>query len=156
MLFRSNVVGVPYKALGADLPDVIGGQVAIAFNFWAILEPLAKAGRLRVLAVASPNRLPPVSGSAGKSGLSAADAGFPELVMDGGCFGLFAPAGTPRPVLARLQSEAQSAMAQPQVRERVTSLGVDVLATGAAEFAAFFQQELKRYAERVQIGRAHV
>ena len=53
-----NVVDVPYKALGADLPDVIGGQVSIAFNFWASLEPLAKAGRLRVLAVAAPNRLP--------------------------------------------------------------------------------------------------
>ena len=53
-----NVVGVPYKALGADLPDVIAGQVSIAFNFWAILEPLSKAGRLRVLAVAAPNRLP--------------------------------------------------------------------------------------------------
>ena len=85
-----NVVGVPYKARGADLPDAVAGQIAITFKFWAALEPLVKAGRLRVLAVASPNRLP-----AAPDLPTFAEAGVAGIEMSSWS-GLFVPAGSNR------------------------------------------------------------
>lgn len=137
-----NVVGVPYKAAGADLTDTIAGQVSITFNFWAILEPLVKSGRLRALAVAAPTRLP-----AAPDLPTFAEAGVPGIELFS-WNGLFAPAGTPRAVVDRLQSGFAQILHAPAFRTELIRSGSIVGGNSSEEFAAFWR------ADRARTGKA--
>jgi tripartite-type tricarboxylate transporter receptor subunit TctC len=133
-----NVVGVPYKALGADLPDAIGGQVAIAFNFWAVLEPLSKAGRLRVLAVASPNRLPAAPDSP-----TFAEGGVAGIELFGWS-GIFVPAGTPRDLITRINKGFVQIIRAPAFRAEQIRLGSLLGGNSPEEFNAFWRADRAR------------
>jgi len=133
-----NVVGVPYKALGADLPDVIGGQVAIAFNFWAVLESLSKGGRLRVLAVAAPSRL-----QAAPDIPTFAEAGAPGVELLAWS-GLFVPAGTPRDVVSRLHKGFAQIIQAPAFRAEQIRLGSLFGGSSPEEFGAFWSADRAR------------
>jgi tripartite-type tricarboxylate transporter receptor subunit TctC len=105
-----------------------------------------RSGRLRALAYTSAKRasfLPDVP--------TMAEAGIKDMELDGGWFGLFAPSKTPKDVLARLETEAKTALANPAVRERFASLGVEPVGNSSAEFAAFVRSETKTYADRVRV-----
>jgi tripartite-type tricarboxylate transporter receptor subunit TctC len=133
-----NVVGVPYKALGTDLPDVIGGQVAITFNFLAILDPLMKAGRLRVLAVAAPNRLP-----AAPDIPTFAEAGAPGVELLAWS-GLFVPAGTPRDIITRIHKGFAQIIQAPAFRAEQIRLGSLLGGSSPEEFNAFWRADRAR------------
>ena len=133
-----NVVGVPYKALGADLPDVIGGQVAITFNFLAILDPLMKAGRLRVLAVAAPNRLP-----AAPDIPTFAESGAPGVELLAWS-GVFVPAGTPRDVITRIHKGFAQIIQAPAFRAEQIRLGSLLGGSTPEEFNAFWRADRAR------------
>ena len=133
-----NLVGVPYKAVGADLTDAIAGQIAITLNFWAILEPVVKSGRLRVLAVAAPTRLPatpdlPTFAEAGAPGV--------ELISWNG---LFVPAGTPRVIIDRLQKGFAQILQAPAFRDELIRSGSIVGGYNPEEFAAFWRADRAR------------
>lgn len=133
-----QVVGVPYKAPGADLSDAIAGHVQIAFNFWAVLEPLVKSGKLRVLAVAAPGRLPaapdvPTFAEAGVAGIEA----FAWT-------GLFVPSGTPPEVVARLQLGVSQILRAPALRDEIVRSGSVVGGNSTQEFAAYWQADRAR------------
>jgi tripartite-type tricarboxylate transporter receptor subunit TctC len=80
-----------------------------------------------------------------------AEAGLPRYNVDGGWFGMFAPANTPSEVVDRLYREVRTALENPQVRERLLALGVQPLGNSPAEFKKFVADELRLHAEMVRI-----
>lgn len=137
-----NVVGVPYKSSGADLSDTVAGHVQITFNYWAVLEPLVKAGKLRVIAVAAPARLAAVPDVP-----TFAEAGVPGVEMSG-WVGIFAPAGTPPEMVDRLQKGVAQILQAPALRDDIIRSGAIVGGNSAQEFSAFVR------ADRARIGQA--
>jgi len=133
-----DVVGVPYKTPGADLTDAIAGHVQIAFNYWAILEPLVKAGKLRVLAVAAPTRL-----EAAPDVPTFAEAGVPGVELFAWT-GLFVPAGTPPDIIDRLQKGISQILQAPALRDEIIRSGSTVGGSSTAEFSAFWRADRAR------------
>ncbi len=135
---------VPYKGTGAVFPDLISGQVQVTFGDLIAAFPHVKGGRLRPLAITSPKRvasLPdvPTVAEAGLSGYEAV-----------GWFGVFGPAGTPGPIVDRLQGAIASYLERPDAREKLASLGADVVASRPQAFAAVLKADIARWAKVVR------
>jgi tripartite-type tricarboxylate transporter receptor subunit TctC len=104
------------------------------------LQPHIRAGTLRALAVTSPRRsaiMPEIA--------STAEAGFPQLVADNS-YALFAPAGTPAPILTQLHDATVAVLALPEVRDRLREQGAEVVGTSPAELAAYVATEIPKWA----------
>jgi tripartite-type tricarboxylate transporter receptor subunit TctC len=134
---------VPYKGAGPALKDLLGGQIDFAFDPGVGLSQ-AKAGKLRMIAIAGPGRHPDF-----------ADVPTLEEIgirgVDGGPhFGFYAPSGTPRETVQRINSEIQKAMQDPAVSARFKVLAVDVApAMSPPQFAAYVRAEHARYAKLI-------
>jgi len=129
---------VHYKGTGASLNDLIGGQVAMSFGTLPGLAPFVKAGRLRALAVSGAQRaasLPAVPTVAESL------PGFEVLTW----YGLFAPAGTSREIVARLRGETVKALASPDVKQRLAAQGFDAEGNTPDEFTAIIRRDLARW-----------
>jgi tripartite-type tricarboxylate transporter receptor subunit TctC len=135
---------VPYRGGGPAITDVIGGQVPmVAVNALEVL-PHVKSGRLRVLAVLSAKRaatLPDVP--------TIAESGFPGFEASV-WYGVLAPAATPKAVVAKLHAEMQKALLSTEVRERMTSVGGEVLPATSEQFGALIRADRLRYAKVVR------
>jgi tripartite-type tricarboxylate transporter receptor subunit TctC len=134
-----DVVEVPYKSLGADLPNLLAGHVDAGFSVASTLAPHIRSGKLRALGVAGPRRLAvlpeiPTMAEAGLPGMEA-------TVWNG----VFAPAGTPRPVLLLLQQNLARALAAPEVREQLAASGAEVGGRLPEEFAEFVRAEAAKW-----------
>jgi tripartite-type tricarboxylate transporter receptor subunit TctC len=130
---------VPYKGANPALTDVVGGHAQIMFSTLVSGLPQVQAGRLRAVAVTSTRRtshLPDVPTMI-ESGLP----GFEAV----GWFMVMAPARTPAPVMARLQTALAEALAQPAVRERLTGDGAEVVASRPDEARRFLETEIRRW-----------
>ena len=140
---------IPYKGAGPVMKDLLGGQIDLAFDSGTGL-PQVKAGKLRLLAVAASRRradFPDVP--------TFEEAGFKGV--DGGPhFAFYAPLGTPRAVVERLNGEVAKLMQEPAIRERFEAQGLEVAPPMTAEeFAAYVRAESARYAKLVpEIGLA--
>lgn len=123
-------------------PDLIAGRVQLMFGNIALALPFVKDGKVRALAVTSTTRAPaaPELPTVSESGLP----GFESLSW----FGLLAPAGTPQPVLQRLEAEARKALGTTAVRERMAAMGAMPGAAASAAFAQVIQSEIKRWAPK--------
>jgi tripartite-type tricarboxylate transporter receptor subunit TctC len=138
-----NLVHIPYKGGSPATRATVAGEVAAMFAGTST-APQIKAGRLRALAVTGAHR----------SHL------FPDLPAIGEVYpgyemtiwlGLFAPAGTPEPVLARLREEIAKALASPEVKERLNNAGgLQPLVTSPAEFAALIHRDDEKYGKLVR------
>ncbi len=143
-----DVVHVPYKGTGAQVTDLLAGNIDAAAAGIPGLLPHAQAGKIKILAVGSEHRLsilPDVP--------TVAEQGFPGFESSQ-WFGLLAPAGTPAAVVARLQAAAQAALQSESVRQRLAHDAADVSGAGPAEFAAFIDAEERRWSKVVR--NAHV
>ena len=130
---------VPYKGAATSIPALIGGEVQVAIESPPLLVPQVKAGKLRALAAARPNRsqlLPDVP--------TGREAGLPGLEV-GSWYGFHAPAGTPKPIVDKLHAQMIKAMNTQELRERFASVGADTIANTPAQFNAFIDAELKRW-----------
>jgi tripartite-type tricarboxylate transporter receptor subunit TctC len=139
-----DLTHVPYKGSGPALSDAIGGQVPIIIDTTIVLGAQIKAGKLRPLAVAFPKRLgtlPDVP--------TAAEAGVPgwEVVS---WQAVFAPAGTPKPIVQRLNSEIAAIMRMPDVQARLAELGVEVGGGPPEQLAEFQKAEIAKWAKVVK------
>lgn len=134
-----RMVHAPYKTVAQQLTDVSSGVVQMMFLSAAAATSHVKSGRLRALAVTSDKRssLMPDVPTVSESGV----AGY-ELVS---WYGIFAPAGTPAPVVQRLQAEIARTMNEPAVRDRLTALGVELVGNTPAEFASFVRTEMAKW-----------
>ncbi len=140
-----KMLEVPYKGVNAEIPDLIAGQVMAAFVVPQVVVAPIKAGKLRALAVLSDRRLAglpdvPTSAEAGLPGVEA-------TVWNG----IFAPAGTPRPVIDVLHRELVKAYNAPEIKAQVEATGSYVAADTPEEFAAFIRAEVAKWGK---VGRA--
>ena len=134
---------VPYKGAPPALIDVMSGQVQLMFANIVGVLPHIRSGKVRAIAVSSAQRaatLPDVP--------SVADT-FPEFDASGWT-GVFAPAGTPREIVARLHGDITSVLARQDIRERFASQGADVIAGTPEQLAAFVRRESALYAKIIQ------
>ena len=142
-LFKSvtgaPITHIPYKGSGPAVADLVGGRVQIMFDAAPSLIQHVRSGKLRVLAAASPQRnrlLPEVP--------TFAELGHPRIAVSL-WYGLLAPAGTPRPVIERLNREAVKALESPDTREKLLAQGAEPMPTTPQGFAAFMQDEMSKW-----------
>jgi tripartite-type tricarboxylate transporter receptor subunit TctC len=145
-----RMLHVPYKGDTPALIDLVSGQVQLMFGTAVSFLPYVKSGRLNALAVTNPKRSPIVPNvpTVAESGLP----GFEALQW----FGIFAPAGTPKDVVAKLNADIVKAARLPEVRERMTTLGADVVGNTPAEFAAFQKADTAKWAKVVKASGAKI
>jgi tripartite-type tricarboxylate transporter receptor subunit TctC len=132
---------VPYRGGWPATTDTVAGVVDFFVSTWPQVVGLVRDGRLRALSVGAPARLaeaPDVP--------TAAEAGHPYTAVDA-WFGMFAPAGTPAPILARLGEALTAILAEPAMASRLGELGFRPAPLGPEAFAAFQKEEVARWAE---------
>jgi tripartite-type tricarboxylate transporter receptor subunit TctC len=135
---KIDVLIVQYKGTGASLSDVVGGQVSMTFGALPGLKPFVRSQRLRALAVSSVKRnaaFPNVPA------LAEVLKGFEVLTW----YGLLAPAGTPQEIVARLHREVVAALANPEMRQRLSAQGFDAGGMPPEAFAALIRKDLVRW-----------
>ena len=135
---------VPYKGESPALADAMGGQISMVFANLPVGLPLAQGGRLRALAVTSLQRV-----STAPAIPTVAESGLPGFEANT-WFGLFAPAATPRDVVARLAGDSASALGAPEVKERMAAQGLFVVANAPEQFAQFLRVEIPRWQKVVK------
>jgi tripartite-type tricarboxylate transporter receptor subunit TctC len=142
-LFKSltgtNLLHVPYRGSGPAVLDLVAGRVTMMFDATPSLLPQIEAGKLRPLAAASPqrHRLLPDVPSFAELGLHGMDIAL--------WYGVVAPAGTPAPVVQRLNAELQKILAMEDVRKSLIGQGADVAGGSPADFAVFMRNEMDRW-----------
>jgi tripartite-type tricarboxylate transporter receptor subunit TctC len=138
---------VPYKGGAPAITDVIAGHLPMVAVNALEVQPHVKAGKLRVLAVLSEQRSPifPEVPTIAESGF----AGFEASVW----YAVVGPAGLPQPVVAKLHAEVQKALAAPEVRERLTSAGGEVLPGPVERLTALLASERARYDKLIRDAR---
>ena len=141
-LAKTDIVGVPYRGSGEAARTVAGGGIQGAFAFYAQAKPLADDGKVRALAVASPQRIatwPEVP--------TMGELGFPNFDYNG-FVGLAAPAKTPAPVIAFLNKHLEETVHSQAFRSRMEALGMTVPAEITPEYlAAYMRRETARQGE---------
>lgn len=147
-LFKSmtgtQMTHVPYKGSAGVMADVMSGQIALTMDNIPPYLPQVKAGKLRALAVSPAKRTP-----AAPDLPTVAEAGVPGY-DSGAWFGLVAPTGTPRAVIDKLATETQRILKLPDVRERISALGAEIVGNAPDEFNAFMKSELAKWAKVIQ------
>jgi tripartite-type tricarboxylate transporter receptor subunit TctC len=137
-----DLVHVPYR--GANFIDVIGGRVTMTFQNAGAILPTVREGKLRGLAVTSLKRSPNM-------------AEFPTMAEAGvadfeaiSWFGLLAPAGTPAPIIAKLNREAVKIVSQPDMREKFGLIGLDTVGDAPDAFAAIIRNDTLKWAKVIK------
>jgi tripartite-type tricarboxylate transporter receptor subunit TctC len=139
-----DIVPVAYKSNPQGITDLLGGHVQLMFADTVTALPQVKAGKLRALAIGSAQRsalLPEVP--------TVAEAGIPGYELTG-WLAVFAPAGTPEPVLERLHAEIVRILALAAMRERLLDLGLDPLPGSRADLAELVRTEIPKWARLVK------
>src|SRR5207245_6649744 len=129
---------IPYKGSNPATIDLIGGQIDWMMDTPSAVLPHVRAGKLRALAVAAPQRSPQLADVP-----TLAEAGDPELEFRG-WMGLMAPAGTPEPVLKTIEAGIAEAMRGLALRGALPAYGWGIVGSGAGEFAAFLDPGLPK------------
>jgi tripartite-type tricarboxylate transporter receptor subunit TctC len=139
-----DIVQVPYKGSGPAVADVVAGHVPILFDTTLVVGAHIKSGKLRPLMVAAPRRLeglPDVPTSA-ELGLKGFEVASWQAV--------FAPAGTPKPIVARLNAEFAKAMRSPEVQARLAAMAVDADGGSPESLAEYQKAEIAKWAKVVK------
>jgi tripartite-type tricarboxylate transporter receptor subunit TctC len=143
----TRMVHVPYKGLSPALQDLVTGQVQLMFSSVVGILPQVNAGKLRAIAVTSTNRLPLVPDLP-----TVAESGVPQY-QSSSWYGILAPAGTPRDVVERLNSEIVRAVRDPEVQKVLASDGAVPIGSTPDEFAAHIRGELERLGKVIREAR---
>jgi tripartite-type tricarboxylate transporter receptor subunit TctC len=133
-----KVTQVPYKSGSAAGTALISGEVDFIFAGAVQALPLVRSGRARVLAVTTEKPSPAVPDA------PTLDSIYPGF-SSANWYGLFAPAGTPDAIIAKLSAEISSATSVPEIREFITREGAEPVGSSPREFAAFLRSEIERY-----------
>ena len=141
---------IPYKGSSPALTDLIGGHVAVYLSSLPPAIALVKEGRVRALAVTGPKRSPIFPDLP-----TVAEAALPgyEAVLH---YGIVAPAGTPQPIIGRLNAALNAALAEEDVRARIVADGAEPLPTTPAEYAADIDREETKWSAIVKLSGARV
>ena len=140
---------IPYKGAAAAIPDLLGGNVDFYMASVPSVQSQVTAGRLRLLAVTGSKRSPifPNVPTVGET-----IAGFQAVTW----FGILAPAGTPKPVIAKLNAEINKALRDPEVRQSIGKEGGEVLGGTPEQFATLIRNEIAAWATVVKASGAKI
>jgi len=146
----TDIVHVPYRGSSGARNDIIGGQVQMMFDAITTMAPNALAGQVRALATTGPKRslvLPEVP--------TVAEAGVPgyEATI---WLGVMAPAGTPTPIVDKLNDEIARILRRPDVMQAWAQQGAEPIAMSPSEFDAFLRSDIQKWANVVKISGAKV
>ena len=146
----TDIVHVPYKGAPQAVTDVVGGHMQMMFNSISPIVGHIKAGRVRVLGIASLQRSPqmPELPTIDESGVP----GFEAVNW----FGLFAPAKTPRAIINRVNVALVKTVKAPDMQAQFIGLGADPVGSSVEEFTAFVRRDLEKYAKIVKISGAKI
>jgi tripartite-type tricarboxylate transporter receptor subunit TctC len=150
MMTGASFLHIPYKGTAPSITDLIGGRVSVSAASVISTMPQVNAGRLRALAVISSKRAQGVSQLP-----TVAEAGVPGYAVDT-WYGLFAPAGTPNEIIARLNQETVRVLAQPEAKEKMLSMGLDPVGDSSEHFAAYVRSEIDKWAKVVRSADIHI
>jgi tripartite-type tricarboxylate transporter receptor subunit TctC len=139
-----KLVHIPYKGTGPALTDLLGGHIPMAFAPIPASHPNVTAGALRALAVTSTTRssLLPEVPTISESVLPGFDASL--------YYGLAAPAGTPRPIIDKLNKALRDALASPEVKRQLTQDGTEITPGTPEDYAAFIDKDEKKWSQLVK------
>ena len=147
-VFRSitgvDIVHVPYKTIGQALSDLIGGQVSVLFATITSVHPYLKSGRLIALCISSLKRNAALPDLAPCSERGVAGYNVNEWQV------LVVPAGTPSMVIERLHKEVVKVLAEPEIKDRLASLGAESVGSNPKEATEFVKSELARWAKIIK------
>lgn len=140
----TQFIHVPYKGSGPAIQDVIGGQVDMMFDTTVVAGPHIQSGKVRALAVTSAKRLEslPNVPTVAESGVP----GFEVLSWQA----VFAPAGTPKPIVERLHTEIGKILQLPEIQERLKILGMQPANMTIDQFSAFQKAEVEKWAQVIK------
>ena len=141
-----NAVHVPYKSGGAAVTAVIAGEVQMMVVPSIQSIEFIKSGKVRALAYTHPTRAalaPEVP--------TMAEAGVQGAEFSGGWFGMFAPFGTPDPIIQRLSAEVRLALGNSAVQSRLATLGLRPIGSTSEEFRRYVNSEINYYADVVKL-----
>ncbi len=141
---NTQITHIPYKGNVPALLDVVSGNAQISFATMATVLPHVKAGRLKAIGVLGTQR-----SSALPNVPTIAESGVPGFEV-GNWTGMFAPAGTPPAVVAKLNAEVQRVMMLPEIQGRLGNEGLRFTATTPKQFGDFVQSEVKKWGEVVK------
>jgi tripartite-type tricarboxylate transporter receptor subunit TctC len=147
-LAQTDIVRVNYKGAGPALTALIAGELQLMFPTAGAVTPHLRAGRVKALAVTSagPSALFP-----GVSALAATLPGYESLAI----YGMFAPAGTPRAIIARLNSAIVRVLERAETKERFAAAGMEAAGSTPAELAATVQTETARMTKVIKAAGIH-
>ncbi|MDM0025859.1 Bug family tripartite tricarboxylate transporter substrate binding protein [Variovorax saccharolyticus] len=135
---------VPYRGSAPAVSDLLGGQISVMFDNMPSAIPHVKGGKLRALAVTTAKRSPALPDVP-----TIAEAGVPGYEATS-WFGLLAPAGTPAPVVAKLNASILKALADPEVKKKLAEQGAEPFGEKPEQFAAFIQSETLKWGKVVK------
>ena len=138
-----DVVHVPYKGAIPALTDLVGGRLQFMLYSLAAAEPHVRAGKLRLLPIATAKRVPVVALP------TFAESGYPGFEFSA-WYAVFGPAGMPEPVVSRLHAEIVKALATQDLRERLQKQSITVVGSSPAELAAHVRTEMARWTNVVK------
>lgn len=144
MFAQGDAVHVPYQGAAPVVNAVLGNQVTFGCSAIPPTTSHIKAGTLRAIAVTSAKRsavLPQVP--------TLAESGFADLIADN-LQGLLAPAGTPAPIVDKLNKAVLQVLNTPEIRDQLQGAGFDLYGTTPAEFSKIIQDELNRYTQIIK------
>lgn len=141
---KTNIVHVPYKGTAPALTDVVSGQIDMMLADLAVIKPHADAGKLRVLGVTGARR-----SSASREIPTIAESGLPGYELSP-WFGVVAPAGVPKDVVAKLNAAIGASLKSADVVQRLGGLGYEPLGGSAEQFAATIRNDIVKYAKIVK------
>jgi tripartite-type tricarboxylate transporter receptor subunit TctC len=144
-----DITHVPYKGSAPAVSDLLAGQVQMMVDGLPSALPHVKAGKLRAIAITSLHRAPSLPD------LPTIAETYPGFYADAWS-GLFAPKGTPQPMVDKLSAEVQRILKLPEVREKLAALGAEPVGSTQAEFAAHVKKEIGKWAKVVKTSGAKV
>ena len=141
-----DMAHVPYRGAGPAIQDLIAGQIQAMFVTTPLGLQHIQSGALRPLGYTNAKRAPFLPDVP-----TMQEAGMPGFVLDGGWYGMFAPARTPADIVERLHREVQTALKAPDVLSRFKPLAVEPVGSPPAEFKPYVAAQIKMYAELVKL-----
>ena len=141
---KVNIVQVPYKGTAGQLTALIANEVQMSFVTMPSALPHVQAGRLRALAIGSPRRSPSLPDLP-----TVAESGLPGFDI-GAWNGILAPAGTPAPIITKLNAAIVKWTSDPIARERESSQGAELISDTPQEFSTYIKAQIARFAQVVK------
>ncbi|MFN7086967.1 MAG: tripartite tricarboxylate transporter substrate binding protein [Burkholderiales bacterium] len=144
-----DVTHIPYKGGGPAMTAIISGEVDFTFATALAAQPFIKSGKVRALAVTTAKK------SAAFPDLPTMNSLYPGFESDN-WYAMFVPAGTPQPIIAKINAEIVKALKAPEIQDFMTKEGAEPVGSTPEELAQYFRREVEKYAKVIKAGKIEV